>query len=149
MTAFYKSETYLIVKAMKATGNQTGVVEQWRRQAEIWAATNADPDAAALKAWLPLWQVRPFYTAAELAPMWPALGVLLGITARPSAMKSANRLSNELDFARLPMIGTYYTTTTVKAQKYYVVERCHYWREQGLTQRDFEKFMWEFSNGQH
>ena len=77
MTDFWKGETYAIVKAMKATGNRPGVIAQWKAEMEAWAAMRPvnDPDAQAVRSWLPHWQCRPFYTAEELAPMWPALAI--------------------------------------------------------------------------
>jgi hypothetical protein len=62
MTHFWKGgETYHIIQAMKATGNRPGVIAQWKETVAAWAQMNrTDPDAAAVNAWLPLWQVRPF-----------------------------------------------------------------------------------------
>lgn len=127
MTDFWQSQTYRIVEAMKATGNSPGIVEQWRSAAEAWAIVNGGtPEADALKAWLPLWQVRPFYTAEELAPMMPALAVLLGFADRAGPVKSANRLANELGFSRLPF-------RIVEGRKYFLVEQIHIWRDAPLS----------------
>jgi len=115
----YKSTTYKIVQAMKATGNQPGVIAQWKSLVEAWAANEVNnPDAVAVRAWLPLWQVRRYYTAAELAPLWPVLGIVLGITKCLEHPKSAKRLEHELDFVGLP----YFIEDGVK---YYLVEQVH------------------------
>lgn len=117
-------ETRHIIDMMKATGNRAGVIAQWKAALADWAQTyRTNPDAASVNAWLPLWQPRPFYTAEELAPMWPALAIATGFTSRwPQVLKSARRLENELDFYELPRLGHGY-------QKYFIVERIHYWRE--------------------
>lgn len=115
-------ESVHIIQAMKATGNRPGVIAQWKAGVEKWAQmARTDPNAAAVNAWLPLWQPRPFYTAEELAPMWPALAVATGFTNRwPSVMKSAKRLEHELDFCGLPRL-TY-------CRRYFICERLHYWQ---------------------
>lgn len=117
-------ETRHIIAMMKATGNRPGVIAQWKAAVTDWAQKyRTDPDAASVNAWLPLWQPRPFYTAEELAPMWPALAIATGFTNRwPQVMKSAMRLQNELDFCGLPRLGH-------RHQKYFIVERIHYWRQ--------------------
>lgn len=133
---FWKGETWAIVKAMKATGNRPGVIAEWKNRVVQWAQMHrTDPNAAAVNAWLPLWQPRPFYTAEELAPMWPALAIAVGFTNHwPAVPKSAKRLEFELDFAGLPHFKT-------RGQKYYIVECIHVWentsqedRENALTQ---------------
>lgn len=134
VTDFYKSDTFLIVQKMKATGNQPGVVALWKNMVEHWAKRNAGPDADAVLAWLPLWQSRPFYSAVELAPLWPALAVALGICEKFPAIKSAHRLENELSFSGLPkrrMLDRYY----------FAIERVHYWRD--ASDEEWEK---ELSN---
>lgn len=148
MTDFWKTDTAAIVKAMKATGNQPGIIQQWKEHMAEWAATESSPDAAGVKAWLPHWQVRPFYTARELAPLWPVLAIAIGHTPRMApVLKSANRLANELKFAGLPILGSYYTTSTVP-HEYFIVERLHFWREQQLTQADFERVYQEITDAQ-
>jgi hypothetical protein len=116
---FWNSPTYKIVKLMKATGNQTGVIEQWKAQVERWVCDNpTDPAAAALRAWLPLWQDRKYYSARELAPLWPALGLALGITKRLEPQKSVKRLEHELDYAGLPCF-------LQDGEKYYFTSQVH------------------------
>lgn len=116
-------ETLHVIRALKATGNRPGVIAQWKADMEAWAARNPrDPNAAAVNAWLPLWQVRPFYTVEELAPMWPALAISTGFTARwPSVLKSAKRLEFELDFYELPRLVEPY-------RQFFICERIHFWR---------------------
>lgn len=125
-------ETYHIIRAMKATGNQQGIIVKWKDDVAAWAQMHrADPNAAAVLAWLPFWQSRPFYTAEELAPMWPALAIATGYTdrwpVRQSLIKSAAWLEHELDFHRLPRLPEPY-------RKYFVCERIHYWRSAPLTE---------------
>lgn len=131
MTNFWKSETAAIVRAMKATGNRPGVIAAWKETVAEWAQMlRTDPNAAAVNAWLPHWQPRPFYTADELAPMWPALAIAVGHTKHwPPVLKSARRLEFELDFAGLPHFE-------IDGRKYYVVEQIHRW--QNATQEERE-----------
>jgi len=119
MSAMHKTTTYRIVQAMKATGNQPGIVAQWKAQIEQWAANEVNnPDAVAVRAWLPLWQVRNHYSARELAPIWPVLAIVLGLTTQMEHIKSPARLENELNFARLPYFEK-------DGEKYYYVEQIH------------------------
>jgi len=68
MGLMHKTSTYRIVQAMKATGNKPGVIAQWKAQVEQWVLDNPEaPEAAALRSWLPMWQVRNHYSARELA----------------------------------------------------------------------------------
>lgn len=131
MTDFWTRETYAIVKAMKATGNQTGVIAQWKAAVQEWALRNENhADARSIHAWLPHWQIRPFYTANELAPIWPALAIAIGFTTRwPAVLKSPRRLANELDFAGLPYFF-------MNERKYYIVERLHFWQSASQKERE-------------
>lgn len=115
-------ETWHIIDAMKATGNRPGIIAGWKQTVAGWAQMHrTDPNAAAVNAWLPLWQPRPFYTVEELAPMWPALAIATGFTNRwPEVPKSAGRLEFELDFHKLPRLSY--------CRKYFIVERIHHWR---------------------
>lgn len=133
---FWKGETWAIVKAMKATGNRPGVIAEWKDRVAQWAQMHpSDTNAAAVNAWLPLWQPRPFYTAEELAPMWPALAIAVEHTTHwPAVPKSAKRLEFELDYAGLPFrfsIG----------RKYYIVERIHYWVD--APQDEFDEVLFQ------
>jgi hypothetical protein len=122
MTYWKGGETYHIIQAMKATGNQPGIIAQWKESVAAWAQMNrTDPNAAAVNAWLPLWQPRPFYTAEELAPLWPALGIATGFTQRwPNVLKSSRRLEYELDFQGLPRLRYF--------PDHFICERIHYWK---------------------
>lgn len=133
---FWKGETAAIVKAMKATGNRPGVIAEWKEKVAQWAQMHrTDPNAAAVNAWLPLWQPRPFYTAEELAPMWPALAIAVGHTTHwPPIPKSAKRLEFELDYAGLPFRFS-------MGRKYYIVERIHYWAD--APQDEFDEVLFQ------
>jgi hypothetical protein len=119
---YWKGETHHIIQAMKATGNRPGIIARWKEDVAAWAQMNrTDPNAAAVNAWLPLWQPRPFYTADELAPLWPALAIATGFTERwPAVLKSARRLAHELDYYGLPRLNYF--------RHYFICERLHYWR---------------------
>lgn len=135
---FWDGPTYKIVKAMKATGNQPGVIAQWKAMIEEWAHTPPfDADKLAVQAWLPAWQVRPFYTAAELAPLFPALAVALRFTDRPPPQMGAARLRSALTYAGLPSLMWSGTT-------YFIVERIRYWRD--APDAEIQQ---EFFNAQH
>lgn len=130
---FWESDTYQIVKAMKASGNQPGIIQCWKNDMEQWARSNVGPDADAIKAWLPHWQIRPFYTAAELVPMWSVLAIALRLRERlPPVGKSSNRLENELIFAGLPYIG-------FGGRKYFIVEQIHRWVAKPPTQEELRE----------
>jgi hypothetical protein len=119
---YWKGETHHIIQAMKATGNRPGIIARWKEDVAAWAQMHrTDPNAAAVNAWLPLWQPRPFYTADELAPLWPALAIATGFTERwPAVLKSARRLAHELDYYGLPRLNYF--------RQYFICERLHYWR---------------------
>ena len=124
------AETLHIINAMKATGNRPGVIAQWKVEVAAWAQMNrADPNAAAVNAWLPHWRPHPFYTAAELAPMWPALAIATGYRKRWSELKSARLLALELEFHGLPHFE-------IEGQRYYVVERLHFWKNAKQEERE-------------
>lgn len=118
------TETYHIIRAMKATGNRPGVIEQWKVKVAAWAQMNrTDPNAAAVNAWLPHWQVREIYGAWELAPLWPALAIATGYTDRwPAVVKSAKRLEHELRFYGLPH-------RCIRGLLYFPVQRLHVWMQ--------------------
>jgi hypothetical protein len=122
MNEFWQGPTYKIVQAMKATGNRPGLIQQWKEMVEYWAQHHPGPEADAVKAWLPSWQVRQLYSAEELAPIMPALAVALRITDRLAPAKSPARLANELGYANLPYRYLY-------DQTFFAVERLHFWRK--------------------
>lgn len=122
MNVFWHSDTYRIVKKMKATYNQPGLLVLWKNMVAQWAETNTGPDADAVKAFLPLWQIRPYYSARELAPIFPKLALALGLRDRPAQPKGAALLANELRLAGLPHFRRDGTL-------YFVVEQCHRMKE--------------------
>lgn len=143
MNLFWKSDVYTVIKAMKASGNEPGLVARWLGQVAQWVALETGPDGAALRAWLPLWQARPFYSANELAPMFPALILALGLRERLPPAMSPERLAFQLDYGRLPTLrnvdGTdRFVSPQGYATRYYTVERIGYWSKQILTQKEFE-----------
>jgi hypothetical protein len=129
------SETYHIIEMMKATGNQPGVIERWKALVADWAQKyRTDPNAAAVNAWLPLWQPREVYSAEELAPMWPALAIATGFTNRwPAVVKSARRLEHELLFHGLPH-------RRIEGRRLFAVQRFHVWAQlpDDVWKREFE-----------
>lgn len=146
---FWVGDTFAVVKAMHRTGDYQGVVEQWKRNIELWSGTlgQGTPEGNALRAWLPYWQARPFYTSAELVPIIPALVVALGNKEKPPPQKSPTRLAYELDYAGLPILknqnGTdlFYPPHGGAAQRFYIVERIIFWRDKFLTQEEFENVL--------
>lgn len=114
-----------VVSKLKATGNQPGVVRHWKAMVQRWADREGTPDAAAVRAMLPLWQDRAFYTAAELAPIMPALAAALGATTfngRLMSVMSPARLCTALKVARLPH-------HQVEGVTYFMVEHTHWIEE--------------------
>lgn len=132
---FWKGETPAIVRAMWVSGNRPGVITDWKESVRLWAENNpTHAGAAAALSWLPHWQVRPFYTADELAPLWPALAIVVGYTMEwPSVPKSAKRIEFELDYAGLPRLK--FPTL----ERYFIVERIHHW-----SKADFAEIEREF-----
>lgn len=135
---FWKGPIYRVVEKMKASGNQPGVIEYWRAMLEAWANSSKSADAEAVRAWLPLWQARPFYTAAELAPVMPALAVALGVhefTGRMPPQMSPRRLAIALEVSRLPYVY-------VQGTQYFVVEQTH-------RAKELRPMIEEYHNAQH
>lgn len=128
-SGLFSHESYHIIKAMKAAGNRPGIIASWKHDVAVWAQMNrTDPNAAAVNAWLPLWQPRPIYTAEELAPMWPALAIATGFTNRwPAVLKSPKRLEHELLYLNLPYVD-------LPAGRYFIVERVHFWSKAGVEE---------------
>lgn len=118
---FWNGPIYQVVRKMKASGNQPGIVHHWKAMVQAWADREESADAAAVRAMLPLWQERPFYTAAELAPIMPGLAAALCVATPTGAfmpVMSPARLSNHLRMAGLPhhQIGN---------KLYFLVEHTH------------------------
>lgn len=134
------SANYAVVRRMLETGNQPGIISQWFAGMRKWAEANQTPDAKALRLWLDMVKARPFYTAEELAGLWPALKLTLGFNDYLAPRPSANRLQNELMFHRLPLLRNNNT-----GQNYFpgvgtlfIVERIHYWKERGATPEELK-----------
>ena len=135
---FWTSNTFHIIKLMKAQGNGQGVVAWWIDKARRWAEANAGQDAEALKAWLPHWQARPFYTAQELSPMFPALEIGLNLSRKWNAPKHPTRLRNELIMGDLPRLTNIDGTLEFHGKEYFIVERFGHWRKRLVTIEEFE-----------
>lgn len=144
--SFWSSDIYRLTRIMAATGNRPGVIATWKKMVEMWVLDHAtNPEGKALLAWLPLWQVRPFYTSAELAPMFPALAKVFGVTSTPSAQRSPARLWNELDYAGMPYLNKRFEDAqtlfknpiTGTPERYWIVERQHYWLNRHVTEGEF------------
>lgn len=129
-SSFWYSPTYRIIKAMQATGNGPGVIRQWVGQLAETAEKHPGPEADAVLAWLPHWQMRPFYTAAELAPIFPALAMAMGFTDKMYAPKHPARLQRELEWGKLPQLAGW--------RDYFIVEHQHFWKNLRLTREEFE-----------
>lgn len=138
---FWTSPIYGVIKAMKASGNQRGVIAQWMGLAGKWAMENDGPEAAAIRAWLPHFKSRPFYSAAELAPMFPALIVALGLAERP-VQYSPGRLAYELSFGGLPYKDFEHPISKIRT-RFFIVEQVHHWSKQPLDQRQFEEIYYD------
>lgn len=127
MNRFYAGPTYAVIKAMKAAGNQPGMVERWIATVAQWADDHTGlADAAAIKAWLPHWQARDIYSSEELAPIFPALAVAFTATRTPPPTMSGARLANELKFGGLPH-------RKINGKDYFAVARLHYWKTMSDT----------------
>jgi len=146
---FWQSPIYRIVRGMKACGNQPGMVTRWIASVEEWARRNRNhPDAKRVIDMLPYWQARPFYTAAELAPLIPALAVAFGISVVPPHVMSGARLGFTLDFAELPVLrnvnGTeWFHDRAGILQRYYIVEHIHRWSAEPISQEGFENVLFK------
>lgn len=143
---FYTGPIYQVVKAMLAQGNEPGLIKRWVASAYQWALDNRGPESEAIKAWVPHFQPRPFYTAGELAPMFPALEAALGLSRKHHRRNySPGRLANALDYAKLPVLKrddgeVWFQNPALphRQDRYYIVERIGHWKKQRLTQEGFE-----------
>lgn len=142
---FWRSPVGCVVSVMRARGNKPSLIAEWVALAHQWALDHNTPEAAAIRAWLPLFQPRPFYSARELAPLFPALIVALGFGEKPPQL-SAGLLENMLNFSNgLPVLqnanGSEWFCIPGEPEwiaRYYIVERLHYWKDKRLTQEEFE-----------
>lgn len=141
---YFSGPTYAVIKGMRAAGNQPGMVARWIATVAQWADDhNGLADAAAIKAWLPYWRARPFYTAVELAPIFPALALAFTDARTPPPTMSGARLSHELDFGGLPKLRnangtTFFHDVMGILQEYFIVEQIHKWSREALTQEEFD-----------
>lgn len=141
--------TWDMVNAIKARGNREGVIREWFAGMKAWAEANRGPDAAALKTWLAIVQPRPFYNANELAGLWPALRLELGITPVLTVAPPALWFEKELEFCRLPILrnadgtGTFWTVDGLGLRhKYFIVEEIGRWQKSPLSQEEFENVLY-------
>lgn len=144
---FWSSPIYQVIKRMKATGNTEGMVARWIGSTEEWARRHAHlPEAKVIVSMLPYWRARPFYTASELAPIFPALMVAFGIVDRPPPAMSGARLAFQLDYGGLPKMKrnngtTFFHDSMGILQEFYIVERIHAWSSAVLSQEEFENVL--------
>lgn len=129
-----------LVKMILDRGNKAGIITEWFAGMRRWAESNQSPDAKALGLWLDIVKARPFYTADELAGLWPALKLTLGLNDYLAPKPSGNRLHNELTFLRLPLLRNQNTGMNYfpGLGSFFIVERVHYWRERGVTPEELE-----------
>jgi hypothetical protein len=119
--AFWNGPTYAVIKSMKASGNQPGMVARWIATVAQWADDHRGlADAEALLAWLPHWQARDIYSVEELAPIFPALAIAFTGTKASTLTKSTKRLAHELKYGGLPH-------RKIDGVDYFAVARLHYW----------------------
>lgn len=137
-------ETYAIVRAMIERGNRPGLIREWLSVVRHWAETHGGQDAAALRNWLSIVQPKPFYTAHELALMWPGLKIATGLETRMTLAPSPERLANELKFCGLPMLtaGRAFKSRFGAASQYFIVEHIPYWRTRLPNQEEFERVLY-------
>lgn len=143
---FYKSDIYKVVRAFSATGNRDGVIRQWHKSIMAGACNSNDADIKALRQWLPYFQLRPFYSIYELAPIFPALALYLGISKTLKQPLSPQRLKNCLDFVGLPKLSNVNGTKSFmnaqgEKRQYYIVEAVHIWKKTPLLQIEFENYL--------
>tara|TARA_R110002020_G_scaffold298310_1_gene514172 strand:+ start:145 stop:597 length:453 start_codon:yes stop_codon:yes gene_type:complete len=144
MSELQKRAIWRIVNSIERLGNKPGILRQWIAGALKWADDNPGRDAQAIRDWVTHWQMRPFYTATELAPLIPALGVAFGITDKPMPQFGVKRLANMLDFAGLPKLKNIRGDCDFKHpyrcqfEEFYIVEQVHFWKDRELTQEEFE-----------
>lgn len=134
------AHTYAIVRLMIERGNKPGVIRHWMTQLAQWADANTGSDAAALRSWLSMARPKPFYSAEELAVMWPALKIACGLEKRLYAAPSPKLLAIKLEVAGLPYLtgGKSFVLPFLGPRKMFIVERIAYWRQRMPDQEEFE-----------
>lgn len=125
-------------------GNRPGLIREWLNGVRQWAETHQGVDATALRSWLKMVQPKPFYSAHELAVMWPGLKMATGLATRMMPAPSPDRLRRELEFCGLPYLGggAFYSSPFRPAGKFFIVEQIGRWRQTIPTQEEFEKVMY-------
>lgn len=147
--SYWSSPVFQVIKGMKASGNMPGMVARWIDAAARWSTEHAPlAEAKSIQAMLPYWRARPFYTAAELAPMFPALMKVFGITDRQQPEMSGARLAFMLKDGGLPRLKnangtTYFHDGMGILQEFFIVERIHHWSAQVFTQEEFENVLFD------
>lgn len=136
-------DTYAIVQHILRRGNEPGLFAEWFAGMKSWADVNGGQDAAALRTWLGIAPPKPFYTADELAYLWPALKIALGLRKSLELRPSAYRLANELEFHGLPLLKNANGTMTFQRPgldpaKFFIVEHVHRWKGRAITQQEFD-----------
>ena len=131
---------------MHATASHAGIIRLWQAKVSEWAKSMPPtPDKQAVLAWLPLWQNRPFYTAAELAPIFPALALALGYADTLQAPRSPKSLANRLTFFRLLTLRNiddsdiFVHPVTGRNERFFVVENIRKWTQRPVSQEEFER----------
>lgn len=143
---FWNSPVYAVIKGMKAGGNMPGMVARWIAAADQWSSEHAPlKEAKVIRDMLPYWRARPFYTASELAPMFPALMKVFGIADYQPVMSGA-RLGYLLDQGGLPKLRnangtTFFHNAMGILQEFYIVEQIHKWSPEALSQEEFENVL--------
>ena len=143
MRNFKHSPLYKTLQVMNAQRGDS-LVTQWKREVQKWAENHDKTlDAQAVKSMMTLWQERPFYSAAELSPILPAMALTLGITKTLQPATGAATLSTLLDFVKQPTLvgldGSPFFIHPGSGQKakFYIVERQCFWCKP-ISQKDFE-----------
>jgi hypothetical protein len=131
------SPDYEICNLILRRGNKPGIITEWFAGMKAWAEVNPGKDAEALRLWLDVVKPRPFYTAAELCGLWPALTLSLGLAKTMLAKPTPNRLHNVLQFHGLPILKNVDGSNYFKGYgSYFIVERPHYWKDRPLHWSD-------------
>ena len=135
------SAARLFVQACKRAGSRNLIDELLDPFRLLAAAGKAPPDVAAA---VRLFRPRPWYSAQELAFMWPA--ICLGIAGKQVGRKpDAATLSKRLVQYRLPRLkdwnGEYLYVWQGVAREYFLVQDVNRWRRLRVSQTEFEERM--------
>lgn len=135
------SSAALFVKAVKAAGARNLVDELLDPFRLLVASGKAPSDVQAA---VHLFKRRPFYSAQELAYLWPLISI--GLADKERAWKpDAAWLHKRLMRLRLPRIrewsGGYNFVWQGAARQYFIVQDVRRWSKVRLSQRDFEEIL--------